>query len=115
MEPELNIWKRQNSVEHLHYFLDKIKRNESFALIRPSDGEYMILQGETFTNTDNWTHSNNSLTDDLKNAISNATKIKNIYIGIPCYDCMNRRKEINEYYKNTFNISEKYLTYANVI
>jgi len=115
MQPELNIWKRQTSVEHLHYFLDKIKRNEPFGLIRPADGEYMILKGETFTNTDNWTHSNNSLTNDLKNAIIQATKLKNVYIGIPCIDCMNGKKEIYEYYMKTFNISENYLTYANVI
>lgn len=114
MKPEINIWKNQTSVEHLHYFLDKINRHEPFALIRPADGEYMILKGETFTNTDNWTHINSSLTKDLNDAIKIASE-NNIYIGIPCKSCMNEKKEINEYYKSNFNISEKYLTYANVI
>ena len=113
MEPELNIWKKQTSVEHLHYFLDKIKRNEPFSLIRPADGEYMILKGDSFNTQDEWSYVKNSLTNDLHESLTNAANNKNIYIGIPCIECLNNI-EINKYYLNNYNIDDRMKTYANV-
>ena len=44
-----------NSIDHLHLFIQKIKNHEPLSIIRPNDGEFMILQGYHFTNIDNWT------------------------------------------------------------
>ncbi len=50
-----------NTREHLYQIFEKINKNEKFGVIRPSDGEYLILNNHTFTNCDNWTHKSNSL------------------------------------------------------
>ena len=81
-------------------------------MIRPGDGEYLILQNETFTTQDNWSYCpSNSLNDDLEHSIKKAIEL-NIYIGIPCKDCLNK-KEIHECYKDHFNIPLKFLKVLN--
>ena len=75
-----------NMSEHLNQIFTKIDNNEKFGLIRPSDGEYLILNNHTFTNCDNWTHNSNSL---LRKQLMESVKIHidNLYIGIPCNSC----------------------------
>ena len=102
----------QNSAEHLLFFLKKIEDHSPFALIRAADGEYLILQNERFTNIDNWTYTPNSMNEDLEHFIKQAINL-NIYIGIPCKDCLDK-KEIYDFYINHFRIPSTLLTYANV-
>ena len=67
-----------NSIEHLSIFLNKLRNNEPFAIIRPSYEEFQIM-------TDNH-NTNYCLKQDLLN-ITNYIGIKNLYIGIPCKGC----------------------------
>jgi hypothetical protein len=101
-----------NSLQHLVEVLKKIHAHDPFCVIRPSDGEYMVLKGDTFNNIDNW-HFNGtgSLKHDLSTAIHAAAKTPNTYIGIPC-PCDN--KEILDYYCSTFGITKANATYANL-
>lgn len=101
-----------NSLQHLFEVLKKIHMQESFCIIRPSDGEYMVLRGDNFNNIDNW-HFNGvgSLKKDLAEAIEKAAKTPNTYIGIPC-PCDN--VEIMTYYCQTFGITKENATYANL-
>lgn len=101
-----------NSLQHLFEVLKKIHMKESFCVIRPSDGEYMVLRGDNFNNIDNW-HFNGTgtLKNDLANAIQKAGETPNTYIGIPC-PCDNI--EILNYYCDTFGLSKKNVTYANL-
>jgi hypothetical protein len=103
---------KTNMIDHIHFFLRKIKTKQPFSLIRPSDGEYLILKNNEFTNTDNWTHKKGTMDKELYEAVSKSTKMKNIFIGIPCPDC---NKEIYDYYMKEFDIPKNKLTYANVV
>ena len=100
-----------NSSDDFIYFMDKIKNNIPFALIRPADGEYHILQNTSLTNIDNWTfNSNGKLHNDLNNAIHLASK-KNCYIGIPCGCC---NLNMAKWYISNFQLNPLYTTFANV-
>jgi hypothetical protein len=105
--------KRQNttSTYDFNYFLNNIRNNINFALIRPADGEYRVLQNTTLTNIDNWTfNANGKLYQDLNNAIHLAST-KNCYIGIPCGCCsINMAK----WYISNFKLNPLYTTFANV-
>lgn len=95
----------------LNMFKEKIRNRTPFAIIRPSDGEYLVLQNRTFTNCDNWTFkADGKLCTDLKNAIELAVNTC-CYIGIPC-ECDN--KSIAEWYYNTFKLHPLYTTFANI-
>ena len=97
-----------DSLEHCNYFIEKIKRNEHFGLIRPADGELQVLQNNTLTNIDNWTFkSNGILRTHLFNAIH--SDLNDLYVGIPCPHCS---IENYMFYKNNFPSIKK--TYATV-
>ena len=102
-----------NMSEHLNQIFTKIDNNEKFGLIRPSDGEYLILNNHTFTNCDNWTHNSNSL---LRKQLMESVKIHidNLYIGIPCNSCNHSPSGIYNDYINIFNVNKNRLTYANI-
>lgn len=101
-----------NSLHHLFQVLQKIQEREPFCVIRPSDGEYMVLRGDTFNNIDNW-HFNGtgSLKTDLDRAIHAAAKTPKTYIGIPC-PCDN--EEILNHYRTTYGLTQENTTYANL-
>jgi hypothetical protein len=105
--------KRQTatSSSDLTCFIDKIRNNIPFAVIRPADGEYHILNNSTLTNIDNWTFvSGGSLCKDLNDAVHLAAK-KNCYIGIPCGHC---NLDMAKWYISTYNIHPLYTTFANI-
>ena len=92
-----------NSIEHLSIFLNKLRNNEPFAIIRPSYEEFQIM-------TDNH-NTNYCLKQDLLN-ITNYIGIKNLYIGIPCKGC---NEQIYNYYLQTLNLyNNNHLTYDNL-
>ena len=101
-------------IVELDLIFKKILNKEQFCIIRPSDGEFYVLQKNTFTNIDNWhnTHDN-SISDDLHNAIKDAVNIPNMLIGIPCIAC-GENGNIYNYYIKTYKIPENKLTYANI-
>jgi len=103
-------------MDHLLLIIDKIKTKRSFGLIRPSDGEYKILSGETITNCDKWTFKNGGiLQKQLEEAVS--TKNPNLYIGIPCNTCnigWNCTEKIYSDYINKFKVPIEQRTYANI-
>jgi len=105
--------KRQTTTSIIDFndFLNKIKNNIPFALIRPADGEYHILQNNTLTNIDNWTFTQNGkLHNDLTNAIHLASK-KNCYVGIPCGCC---NLQMGKWYISNFKLHPSYTTFANI-
>jgi hypothetical protein len=102
---------KATSSTDFYYFINKIRNNELFSLIRPADGEYHILQNTTLTNIDNWTFTKNSkLHTDLKNALALASK-KCCYVGIPCGCC---NVNMAKWYKSIFRLHPNYTTFANV-
>jgi hypothetical protein len=103
--------KNATSTMDLDYFIQKIKNVIPFALIRPADGEYRILQNETLTNIDNWTfHSNGKLFTDLNDSLLLASK-KNCYVGIPCGCC---NENMAKWYISKYNLNPMYTTFANI-
>lgn len=104
---------RQNTTSELDFnmFKDNILNRKPFAVIRPADGEYYILQNQTLTNCDNWTfYSGGKLHTDLKNAIELASTTS-CYVGIPC-ECDS--KSMAEWYYHTFKFNPLYTTFANI-
>jgi hypothetical protein len=100
-----------NSVDDFNAFIKKITDKTPFALIRPADGEYHILQNTTLTNIDHWTfEANGKLFSDLTEAIKLASN-KNCYVGIPCGNC---NKEMAKWYVNSFNLNPFYTTFSNI-
>jgi hypothetical protein len=102
-----------NSEQHLQYFIEKMKAHVPFALIRPNDGEFMILQGEHFTNIDNWTFNGGSLRSDLDLSIQYSATVPNLFVGIPCPACWESWK--TEWYINTYKLDVEHLTYGNIV
>lgn len=102
----------KNSVQHLEFFKNKIKNNEPFSFIRPNDGEYLIMTGQTFTTQDSWSFSGGSIRHDLFTSIPSMIDIPNAYIGIPCKGCYN---DIYGWYMHSFKIPSNKLTYGNLV
>lgn len=102
-----------SSDNHMQFFLNKLKNEEPFAIIRPNDGEYMILKGLHFHTQDKWRFGGGTLSKDLFNSIQLASKLPDLFIGIPCYVCWNNGD--TQWYIDTFNLTEKNLTYGNIV
>lgn len=102
--------------DHLLAILSKISSKTPFGLIRPSDGERMILLNKTLTNCDKWTFSEGGkLRQDLLYAIQ--TVDRNLYIGIPCNTCKlpwNCTEEIYSDFVDKFYVPLAQRTYANI-
>jgi len=103
--------------EHLDAILKKIKTGTPFGLIRPSDGEYTILQNREITNIDSWTFKEDGkLRGLLMDAIQ--TVDPNLYIGIPCNTCNKDWNCTNEIYNdfiNKYKVPLAQRTYANIV
>ena len=103
--------------EHLDQIIKKIKSQTPFGLIRPSDGEYKILNDETLTNCDNWTfQKGGKLRGQLLDAIR--TEDPNLYIGIPCNTCnkpWNCTDQIYNEFIETYKVPMAQRTYANLV
>jgi hypothetical protein len=102
----------KDSTEHLEFFKNKIKNREPFSFIRPNDGEYLLMTGQSFSNIDNCTFSGGSLKDDLFASIRKMLELPNAYVGIPCKGC---NEKIFNWYMDTFNIPQDKLTYGNLV
>jgi len=102
--------------DHLDAILAKVSSRTPFALIRPSDGERMVLLNKTLTNCDHWTFSEGGrLHRDLLNALQ--TVDPNLYIGIPCNTCKlpwNCTEEIYADFIERFKVPLGQRTYANI-
>ena len=101
-----------NSKDHLLFFLHKLENKEPFSIIRPNDGEYMVLQGMNFKNIDHWHFSGQGrLIQDLKESIEKIIRHPNGYVGTSCPSCS---QEIFDYYRSQFpGLSQKH-TYGNL-
>jgi tetratricopeptide (TPR) repeat protein len=101
---------------HLLTILQKISSKTPFGLIRPSDGERLVLLNKTLTNCDKWTYSEGGkLRQDLLYAIQ--TVDSNLYIGIPCNTCKlpwNCTEEIYSDFVDKFYVPLAQRTYANI-
>jgi hypothetical protein len=104
-----------NMSEHLEQIIQKINNAEHFGVIRPSDGEYLILENHTFTaqRGDDWTNKSNGV---LRVQLLNAVKTihSNLYIGIPCNTCGHNPDNMYDNYINKYQVQKSQLTYANV-
>jgi hypothetical protein len=89
--------------------MNKITKGENFAIIRPGDGEYAVMNDVTLTASDKWTFkSGSALRTDLHHAIKTVVDL-NGFLGISCRTCSN---EIYEYYMKTHPTA--HFTYANI-
>ena len=71
---------------HLDQLKGLLTQKIPFALIRPSDGEYSVIKGQTLTNCDKWTfQAGGQLQTDLTDAVQ--TDVSGLYVGIPCNTC----------------------------
>ena len=102
-----------NMTEHLEQIIVKINNGENFGVIRPGDGEHMIMNGIHFTAQagDDWTNNSSEI---LKLQLIDAFKTINpkLYIGIPCNNCCNSNM-YNDYI-NKYQVQKAQITYANV-
>ena len=103
-------------LDHLKTILEKIQSRTPFGLIRPSDGERIVLLNQEITNCDHWTfREGGSLQKDLLQAIQ--TVNPNLYIGIPCNTCKlpwNCTEEIYSDFVDRFRVPLAQRTYANI-
>lgn len=102
--------------EHLDWFMERISSRIPFALIRPSDGERMVMLGKTLTNCDRWTFQEGG---SLQKLLLESVKIQdpNIFIGIPCNTCnkpWNCTQVIYRDFIDKFQIPLAQRTYANI-
>ena len=101
----------KTSYDDFAMFKENILARKPFAVIRPADGEYHVLQNETLTNCDHWTfQSGGKLSTDLRNAIELAVRTS-CFVGIPC-ECDN--SSMAEWYYKTFHMNPLYTTFANI-
>jgi len=110
MNSNLDI--NSNSINHLNFFISKIEKKESFAIIRPGDGEYLIMTNKYFNTQDNWEFKGGNLQKDLLSVKDIIKDLNNFFVGIPCPDCQG--KERVEWYKNIWNLEDAQITYANI-
>jgi hypothetical protein len=100
-----------NSVDDFEMFKEKILARKPFAVIRPADGEYRVLQNETLTNCDDWTFkTGGTLYNDLHQAIELAVRTC-CYVGIPCE---HDNPSMAHWYYKTFHMNPHYTTFANI-
>lgn len=101
-------------MDHLNSILSKLNNLDSFALIRPSDGEHTILKGKTLTNCDAWTFKGGILQEQLLAAVK--TVNPSLYIGIPCNTCYKPWNCTHEIYNDfvDFGVPMEQRTYANI-
>jgi hypothetical protein len=98
-----------NSRDHLTFFLNKIKANEPFGIIRPGDGEYAVMRNQQISTGDNWTfRSGGKLAADLMSAI--CTDLPEFYVGISCPGCS---ADICNYMMGVLPCASR-ITYANI-
>lgn len=102
-----------NSLEHLRFFLGKLARGEPFSLIRPNDGEYLIISNKQFGTQDAWTFRGGSLSEDLLAAIQSYAGLDNCYVGIPCKACWDQEK--TAWCIENYTIHSSRLTYGNLV
>jgi len=101
--------------EHLEEIFKKIQKGENFGIIRPSDGEYLILENNTFTaqRGDDWTNfANGQLREQLMDSIK--TVNNNLFIGIPCNTCNHLPSNMYYDYINKYKVQKSQVTYANI-
>jgi hypothetical protein len=103
-----------NMREHLVQIIQKIQNGEHFGVIRPGDGELLIMKGIRFNAQlgDDWTNNSTILKEQLKCAFKIVNQ--NLYIGIPCNTCGHYPANIYEEYLNNYKVPIQQLTYANI-
>jgi len=104
-----------NMSEHLEQVIEKMNKKEPFGVIRPSDGEFLILENKTFNAQagDDWTNTADGiLREHIKNSIN---KYKdNLFIGIPCNTCGHTPANMYDDYIDKYGVPKSQLTYANI-
>ena len=69
------------SQEHFNIFKLFIENGTSFAVIRPNDGEYLVMTEHDFSNIDGWHYNGNGLlSKDLRDCINKMKELNNTYI-----------------------------------
>ena len=102
---------KQQFEQHIKYFIDKIKKNENFALARYADGEKLVLDRRNVNERetiDGWRYENNHIfTNDLLNSTKH--REKNYFYGISC-SCCDLQGEL--YYRKLFDNHN--ITFSNI-
>lgn len=99
------------SVGDLDYYLKMIMERKPFAIVRPGDGEYIVMQNQTIKVLDKWTFTaGGGLATALTEALELASKT-GCHIGIPC-TCCNAKMSV--WYRDRFCVPYPWLTFANI-
>jgi FkbM family methyltransferase len=99
------------SVTDFDYFCKRILERKPFAIVRPGDGEYIVMQNQTIKVLDKWTFTaGGSLASELTEALELAAKT-GCHIGIPCTCC---NAKMATWYRDRFKVPLPWLTFANI-
>lgn len=104
----LNMEPHGNSVEHLPFFLDKLKKRTPFSIIRPGDGEYLVMTQNEVSTQDGWKFTGGCLRQDLYDVKKLIASLEDFYVGIPCPGC--HQQDMTTWYKHTWEPPR--ITYA---
>jgi hypothetical protein len=99
-----------NSVEHLSVFLQKLRNKTPFSIIRPGDGEYLVMNQNEVKTQDGWKFSGGVLRQDLYDVKNLIQGLEQCYVGIPCPGC--HEQDMTSWYKKTWELQPKQITYA---
>jgi hypothetical protein len=93
---------QKNFREHFIKFTEMIRNNEHFALIRPADGEFHILQNSTLTNIDNWTFNKPINISEIELILANVEGV----MSVPSVKISNLCGGDGNYSTNRYNIEQ---------
>ena len=102
----------ESSIQHLAVFLRKLEKRTPFALIRPGDGEYLIMLGQTIHTQDKWDYEGGTLQQDLLRVKDSIAGHPNLFVGVPCRGC--HGENVTEWYKRTWELQDAQTTYATI-
>jgi hypothetical protein len=107
----INHRQHATSIEDLAYFCKMILERKPFAIVRPGDGEYIVMQNQTIKVLDKWTFTaGGGLATALTQALDLASKT-GCHVGIPC-TCCNEKMAV--WYRDRFRVPYPWLTFANI-
>lgn len=93
----------------LAYFINKIQKNEPFALLKYADGEYCVSKNTTLRNIDKWTFTTGSILNQHFNETFCLINT-NVYYAISGYS---NSKELCDYYYSMIH-NHTNITFANI-
>ena len=99
-----------NSVNHLAFFTDALRKKKPFSIIRPGDGEHLVMTRNQVDTQDGWAFRGGCLSSDLYHVKDMIQGLEQFYVGVPCSGC--HKENMTSWYKTTWELSDQQITYA---